>query len=156
MRFFWWVFHKAITILTCEICSTTICKDRNHPFIYCAITGSCKEASKKQKGGSNESEEEWESKPFLGEHLDFLVGMLRMGFARAWSYIYKVSGYLWSATILLSNFQLLIYHAIFSVVSLSNLSHCKKFWVKLTGILGSFRKAGYMYSCSVRRSIKVC
>ena len=45
--------------------------------------GSCKEPNKKQKGGSNESEEEWESKPFLGEHLDFLVGTLRMGFSRA-------------------------------------------------------------------------
>ena len=50
--------------------------------MYCAITGSCKEPSEEQKGGSNESEEEWESKPFLGEHLDILVGMLRMWSAR--------------------------------------------------------------------------
>ena len=44
-------------------------------FMYCAITGSCMEASKKPKGGSNESEEDWESEQFLGEHFDFLVGM---------------------------------------------------------------------------------
>ena len=43
--------------------------------MYCAITGSCTEPSKKQKGGSDEDEEEWESKRSLGECLDFLVGM---------------------------------------------------------------------------------
>ena len=46
----------------------------NNPFLYWySITGSCKEPSKKPKGGSNESEEELESKPFLSECLDFLV-----------------------------------------------------------------------------------
>ena len=33
------------------------------------------EPDKKPKGGSNESEEEWESKQSLGECLDLLVGM---------------------------------------------------------------------------------
>ena len=36
-------------------------------FTYFAIKGSYKEASKKQKGGSNQSDEELESKPFLSE-----------------------------------------------------------------------------------------
>ena len=43
-------------------------------FLYCyAITGSCKEPSKKPKGGSDESEEELESNPILSEYLDFLA-----------------------------------------------------------------------------------
>ena len=37
-----------------------------------AITGSCKEPSKKPKGGFNASEE-LGSKPFLSECLDFIV-----------------------------------------------------------------------------------
>ena len=44
-------------------------------FMYFAITDSYKEPSKKQKGSSNESDEELESKPFLSECFDFLVGM---------------------------------------------------------------------------------
>ena len=51
-----------------------MCMDRNDPFLYCyAITGSCKEPSKKPKGGSNESEQELESKPFLSKSLVILV-----------------------------------------------------------------------------------
>ena len=46
-----------------------------HLLYYYAITGSCKEPSKKPKGGSNETGEELESKPFLSECLDALVSM---------------------------------------------------------------------------------
>ena len=43
--------------------------------MYCAITGSCMEPSEKRKGGSDEDEEEWESKLSFSECLDVLVGM---------------------------------------------------------------------------------
>ena len=50
--------------------------EMTHFVVYCfAITGSCKEPSKRPKGGSNESEEEPESNPILSECLDFLVFM---------------------------------------------------------------------------------
>ena len=41
--------------------------------IRCVNIGSCKEPSKRPKGGSSESDEEPESNPTLSECFDFLV-----------------------------------------------------------------------------------
>ena len=67
--------HKIVRILTPAnlfLCPVFMTKMTH--FLHCyAIAGSCKEPSKKPKGGSNESEEDEESKPFLSKSLAILV-----------------------------------------------------------------------------------
>ena len=58
---------------------------------YFAITGSYKEHSKKQKGGSNKSDEELESKPFLSECFELSCSTM------AWK-IYSISSEIYEIT----------------------------------------------------------